>query len=759
MKSRAVPENKIDKYKVKLVMLLVAIIMASVYSLHTTLMLPQEADKNTEQYVMDVTQWRASDINGNLKRMTMTIEIAADSVGRLGTDNNEVLMEFLNRKAVLMDFEGLWLIDKDNDVYQVGDSTEDMMKMESVSKAWGGDIGIATLSDSRLMYSAPVRRDGKVIAVLSGIRSREGMQYIIQPKSFDGKGVSCIVNTSGKIIVAPRNNENYLLLNDIFKNTSDERVAADTERIKADVASGRPGIYRFVGHDNKNMLLIYRPLKYEGWLLLTIVPANLLSKGIDDYIDSTLISVILIVILLTIVYWSMYNNHRQHQLELEKIAYNDDVTGLMNSNAFQRRCRQIFDAAEANEYTIAFLNVKNFKLFNTKLGSECGNEILKLIGCVLSKFEYHSFAGRMYADQFCICLDVGEHEKVEQLMRSVKLQIEEEANAYLGRFDLPSSFIVQSGAYIVDNPAQEIRSMMDYARLASQSRTPAEDGLCIFYDDKLLRKFEEQHNLNALFEESLAAGDFKVFLQPKVSCGGEKVSGAEALVRWQHPSRGFISPADFIPLFETNGNICKLDLYVFEQVCATVQRWQQQGRELIPISVNMSVLHFNDKSFMDKYYAIAQKYDVPRNLLELELTEAVFIDSDMLEKIKEQIDVIHEMGFLFTLDDFGSGISSLNLFRQLDVDVIKLDRGLVTNENDFKGMEILSAVTGMARKLGVRIVAEGIETIEQLRCVEKVSCDSVQGFFYSKPLPIESFETWSRSFDERVSDVGGVSMS
>lgn len=759
MKSRAVPENKIDKYKIKLVMLLVAIIVASVYSLHTTLMLPQEADKNTEQYVMDVTQWRASDINGNLKRMTMTIEIAADSVGRLGTDNNEVLMEFLNRKAVLMDFEGLWLIDKDNDVYQVGDSTEDMMKMESVSKAWGGDIGIATLSDSRLMYSAPVRRDGKVIAVLSGIRSREGMQYIIQPKSFDGKGVSCIVNTSGKIIVAPRNNENYLLLNDIFKNTSDERVAADTERIKADVASGRPGIYRFVGHDNKNMLLIYRPLKYEGWLLLTIVPANLLSKGIGDYIDSTLISVILIVILLTIVYWSMYNNHRQHQLELEKIAYNDDVTGLMNSNAFQRRCRQVFDAAEANEYTIAFLNVKNFKLFNTKLGSECGNEILKLIGCVLSKFEYHSFAGRMYADQFCICLDVGEHEKVEQLMRSVKLQIEEEANAYLGSFDLPSSFIVQSGAYIVDNPAQEIRSMMDYARLASQSRTLAEDGLCIFYDDKLLRKFEEQHNLNALFEESLAAGDFKVFLQPKVSCGGERVSGAEALVRWQHPSRGFVSPADFIPLFEANGNICKLDLYVFEQVCATVQRWRQQGRELIPISVNMSVLHFNDKSFIDKYYAIAQKYDVPRNLLELELTEAVFIDSDMLEKIKEQIDVIHEMGFLFTLDDFGSGISSLNLFRQLDVDVIKLDRGLVTNENDFKGMEILSAITGMARKLGVRIVAEGIETIEQLRCVEKVNCDSVQGFFYSKPLPIESFETWSRSFDERVTDVGVVSIS
>lgn len=759
MKSRAVPENKIDKYKVKLVTLLVVIIIASVYSLHTTLMLPQEADKNTEQYVMDVTEWRASDINGNLKRMTMTIEIAADSIGRLGTDNHEVLMEFLNRKAVLMDFEGLWLIDEDNHVCQVGDAAEDMLKMESVSKAWGGDIGIATLSDSRLMYSAPVRRDGRVIAVLSGIRSREGMQYIIQPRSFDGKGVSCLVNTSGNIVVAPRDNENYLLLNSIFKNTSDERVAADAERIKDDVANGRPGIYRFVGYDNKNMLLIYRPLKYEGWLLLTIVPANLLSRGIDDYIDSTLISVILIVILLIIVYWSMYRNHKQHQLELEKIAYNDDVTGLMNSNAFQRRCRQIFDAAEPNEYTIAFLNVKNFKLLNTKLGSECGNEILKLMGCVLSNFEYHSFAGRMYADQFCICLDVGDTEKVERLMRSVKLQIEKEANAYLGRFDLPASFIVQSGAYIVDNPAQEIRNMMDYARLASQSRTPAEDGLCIFYDDKLLRKFEEQHNLNALFEESLAAGDFKVFLQPKVSCGGEKVSGAEALVRWQHPSRGFISPADFIPLFESNGNICKLDLYVFEQVCATVQRWRQQGRELIPISVNMSVLHFNDKSFMDKYYQIAQKYDVPRNLLELELTEAVFIDSDMLEKIKEQIDVIHEMGFLFTLDDFGSGISSLNLFRQLDVDVIKLDRGLVTNENDFKGMEILSAVTGMARKLGVKIVAEGIETIEQLRCVEKVSCDSVQGFFYSKPLPIDTFEAWSCSFDKGVTSVEGLSVS
>lgn len=212
------------------------------------------------------------------------------------------------------------------------------------------------------------------------------------------------------------------------------------------------------------------------------------------------------------------------------------------------------------------------------------------------------------------------------------------------------------------------------------------------------------------------------------------------LVRWQHPQRGMISPASFIPLFEINGKICKLDIYVFEKVCETMCRWKKEGRELFPVSVNLSVQHFRNKNFLERYCAIAEKYDIPTNLLELELTETAVIDDALLQEIKEQIAVIHEKGFRFVLDDFGDGISSLNLFRQLDVDVIKLDRGLATSQNDEKGCSIITAIVWMARKLGVQIVAEGIETEEQLRCAENMQCNSIQGFYYSRPLDIASFE-------------------
>ena len=196
-----------------------------------------------------------------------------------------------------------------------------------------------------------------------------------------------------------------------------------------------------------------------------------------------------------------------------------------------------------------------------------------------------------------------------------------------------------------------------------------------------------------------------------------------------------------------NRNICQLDLYIFQEVCRLIRRWADEGRPLFPISVNLSRQHFQQPGFLQAYIDLAQRYQVPRDILELELTEAVFFDDEILEMVKAQIQEMHRAGFRCSLDDFGAGFSSLGLLKEFDVDVIKLDRSLSKDLEEQKAAEIIAAITALMRKLGVTTVAEGIETPEQLRFLKTVDCDLIQGYIFSKPLPIPEFETWLAAYE------------
>lgn len=253
---------------------------------------------------------------------------------------------------------------------------------------------------------------------------------------------------------------------------------------------------------------------------------------------------------------------------------------------------------------------------------------------------------------------------------------------------------------------------------------------------------KNEHELNTLFEASIENHDFHVVLQPKVRLADGSIGGAEALVRWIHPQRGMIFPSDFIPLFEKSDKICQLDLYVFEQVCKWLKGQLDNGHRLFPISVNLSRRHFKDLNFLRSFSELKEKYAIPDKMIEFELTESIFFEMHQIELVKNAINQIHRHGFLCSLDDFGVGFSSLALLNKFDVDTIKLDRqffGDITNE---KTQNIVASFIDLADKLKIHIVAEGIETEEQLNYLRAMHCDMVQGYIFSKPLPIADFEKW-----------------
>jgi EAL domain-containing protein (putative c-di-GMP-specific phosphodiesterase class I) len=241
-------------------------------------------------------------------------------------------------------------------------------------------------------------------------------------------------------------------------------------------------------------------------------------------------------------------------------------------------------------------------------------------------------------------------------------------------------------------------------------------------------------------KSALKNEEFQIYLQPKYDISQNKIAGAEALVRWADPNRGLIPPNDFIPLFENNGFILDLDLYVFDRTCHLLRQWIDRGVNPVVISVNLSRAYLHDFTFLGKFEEIRRKYEVPSNLIELELTETVVFEN--MEILTDIINLIHDLGYSCSIDDFGSGYSSLNILKNIPVDTIKIDRGFFIGENSdtVKSDTIVRSVIDLARKLKMKTVSEGVEYKDQVDFLKEAKCDMIQGYYFSKPIPITEFE-------------------
>ncbi len=281
--------------------------------------------------------------------------------------------------------------------------------------------------------------------------------------------------------------------------------------------------------------------------------------------------------------------------------------------------------------------------------------------------------------------------------------------------------------------------LIDRANIAAKVKGKYEHSYSFFNEDTRNRLYKEKR-LEDNMNKALEKGEFIVYYQPKYSLGDvNEIEGAEALIRWNSPEFGFISPIDFIPLFEKNGFIVNIDMFVFEEVCKTLNKWINKGYTPVPISVNMSRVHLYRDNFIENITDLISKYNISPEFIELELTESVVFDNlniliDIMKKIKE-------IGFLISMDDFGSGYSSLNLLKDLSFDILKLDRGFLIETTDTKrGKIIISKIVEMAKAIDIKVICEGVETYEQVEFLKEIGCDKVQGYLFAKPMVLDEFE-------------------
>lgn len=409
----------------------------------------------------------------------------------------------------------------------------------------------------------------------------------------------------------------------------------------------------------------------------------------------------------------------------------DRLTGIPNRIRF-------YDFTQAaiqdlrQTYAIVVFDVERLKGINDIYGITQGDEALKHVANVLKELygEQKNYA-RLHSDVFAFYMTYRNKGDIIKEIEKIRKRIH--ANSF------PFDIITKFGIYLVVDRSVPVNLMCDRAMMAERTVKGNIMRFCAFYDEHFRDEMLRAGQIEKDMERALKDKEYVMYLQPKYRLSDNSMCGAEVLCRWEHPDKGLIPPNDFIPLFEKNGFILKLDEYMWEEACKTIRKWIDEKKEPIPISVNISRYHLQHNDLERVLMHLIDKYQLTPEMLNLEITESLFLDNP--EEMNRALARLQNLGFKLEVDDFGSGFSSLNLIRNISVDTIKIDKEFLDSEiATEKGKIVVNHTIDMAKDLHLQVIAEGVETKEHVDFLKESHCDVAQGFFFAKPMPLPEFE-------------------
>ena len=430
----------------------------------------------------------------------------------------------------------------------------------------------------------------------------------------------------------------------------------------------------------------------------------------------------------------VYNDRTQMYESWEQEKYkasHDSLTGLLNRDQFYEDVHDMVNRHHDTTFYLICSNIKDFKFINEIFGMEKGNQVLiKQAKLMASNPSERTICARLMNDRFALCMPREEFDENRVADSIRELQHEFSGNSF--------HLHTYMGVYEIRDRDEAVRIMVDKANIAADTIKNNYDCCVAYYDEHLLEISIEQRRLLGEFEPALQKDEFAMYLQPQVNRDGV-AKGAEALVRWVHPSRGILTPYAFIDILENAGLIYKLDLYIWEKAAQKLAEWKEKGYGSYHISVNISTKDFYIIDIYETFTGLISKYDIPASKLHLEITETT-----LMTDFEKNMNIIHKLqdaGFRVEIDDFGSGYSSLNMLKDISADVLKIDMGFLReSENEVKGQDILESIITLASKIGMDVITEGVETKKQLDMLTMMGCHEFQGYYFSKPVPVSEFE-------------------
>lgn len=584
--------------------------------------------------------------------------------------------------------------------------------------------------------TAPLRRNGVTYNVLYGIKYVYSLEQEIREVCPSQNGEYYIIDDAGKIIFTSQDSrwqsgDDLMLEFAKIENVSSQDIADMTTAIyeKNNFQTSVHGI------EGVRYILNIQPLNAnKRWSIVYMqtVADTALRQRLVTLSISCVITVLTIGVLMLLI---NRKNTMQSQSEMKKTVITDSLTGVLNANGFFEIPYTRFLKSKDDILTAVRLDVRDFKLINDKYGFVNGDNVLKQMAKTLTEcMNNDGIVARTASDNFAFVKNDDGVKFIEDIVEKLKQDLKSNVDDSLGR---EISFNI--GAYRITDDDESTVMILDKCNIALKEAKSGLPDTVVYYSDDIMNKIREKHSMEKHMHEALENEEFRIYIQPKVRVKDRRMIGGEALIRWENPETGLIPPDGFIPLFEKNGFITELDMYILEKVMQRLEMIMHSGIKPWPISVNISRVTLSRPDFIARIGALINKYKSVKGFIELEITESVFVGDysrmlEMLEKLKS-------MGMIIVMDDFGSGYSSLNLLKDVPFDVLKLDKAFFNEGNTSKrAATIIRSVVQMAKSINVQVVCEGVETEEQLALLERIGCDTAQGFYFARPMPFLKYE-------------------
>ncbi len=585
-----------------------------------------------------------------------------------------------------------------------------------------GDVGILQ----------PVKENGKIVGVAFAFYEIENYVKMLSEPVYKDSGYCMLCDVNGNVLIPSETFKAY-------EGPEDEKIDlrdGEMESLFGEVEE-KGTSFREISRKGINFYVYARSLTdYPDYVLITVIGKEAIFEDIAP-VTKAIVAIIAMILVVAITQ-SIYSitSAKRKKNEFSDVLNYDELTGLPTKTHHKGIANGILKKAKGN-YAYVACDVSEFKYFNSTFSYEYGNLILKYIANVMSDaLLKDETVSRTSGDHFAMLLHYNDPDELTaRIMRILDtasvLPITDDGRQPRAVFTC--------GVYLIGNE-RDINRIRARANVARKGLKKSITNQIAFYNEADFNNELETHELQEDLLHAISNKELVVFLQPKYGISNEEVIGAEALVRWNHKNKGLLSPNVFIPLAEKIGLVKDIDFYVFASVCKQLNQWKKEGKQIVPVSVNFSRVHLNDDDFVANLIRIAKENEIEPRYLEIELTESAVYDE--MERLLDIMYLIKEAGFGLSMDDFGSGYSSLHLLREMPVDVLKLDKGFLDDCGDDNQREkkVISHVISLAKDLQISVLAEGVETESQKNFLQEANCDMIQGYYYAKPMPMTEFE-------------------
>lgn len=636
---------------------------------------------------------------------------------------------------------GMGVALEDGRAYSTRGEIMDIKDQEFYQRAWNGESVLSgrialnrVAKDYVNVYATPIHdeKTGEVIGVLYATYNTRNFRATMETPSFHGEGYSYMVDAKGDTVVDSSHATSFQNMENIFTSIeeADGKNATTANELRQLIEQREAG--RIVFRNKVDKYLYCYPLSVNNWYLLTVVPVSVVDTQMNVVVRNTIILVVVLAGIFIAMILLLVNQYRKKQAELKTLAYVDPVTGGDTFAKFQMDYEETVSGCPNVSFALLSLDLNRFKMINDMYGSEEGDRILQNMDRIWKEiFREHEYCGHRMADRFAVLLTYQSREELELRIRDYRKLLRETTK---NRYNLS----LRIGVYLLQGMKESFSTAYSRSMMAFAAAKDSEKHFYAFYNEEMEEQLIWEKLVEDDFDTALKNKEFVVFYQAKINAETQQITGAEALVRWIRPDGTIIPPGRFIPVLENNDSIVELDRYMFREVCLQQKQWLNEGKSIVPVSVNLSRVQLADRNLVDYYQRILDETGLPPEYIGLEFTESAMFNNE--EILRDTVDRLHDMGMKVLIDDFGVGYSSMMSLKVIPVDILKVDKSFIDSIGDERGDKIVISIIEFATSLGMSVTAEGVENDEQYQFLQAHRCDDIQGYYFSRPVPADEYE-------------------